>query len=139
MRAKQSIDRGIPVIARLEDFFWLAKGYSERKELYYFSTFVGTMGEPIGFDELGFGPHGLDLLFIGEVRPVDPREAEMASLPPRSTSPPRYPHQGRIQVGNRCHPCSCVSSAISDLPCASASEPREKPPPWNVEHLWKHA
>jgi len=76
---KSSIDQGVPAVARTDGFFWLLNGYSEKKEEYYLSAF-GGMGEPVGYDELGFGDRGLDVLLIGEPRPVDPRDAEMASL-----------------------------------------------------------
>ena len=78
-KIRNSIDREIPVISRTDGFFWILNGYSEKKEEYYFSAF-GGMAEPTGYDEFGLGDQGLDVLLVGEPRPVDPRAAEMASL-----------------------------------------------------------
>jgi uncharacterized protein (DUF362 family) len=71
----ESIDRGVPAVARFGPFFWVVKGYHPKREHIYISAFMGE--EPVDMAELGTDEElgGLDVLIIGEPRPVDSASA----------------------------------------------------------------
>lgn len=78
-----SIDRGVPVVARLGWGHQLIVGYHPKKEQYYA---VGSRGglRPYELDELGASDRrsggGLEVLLLEERHSVDPRAAERSSL-----------------------------------------------------------
>ena len=70
-----SLDRGTPAIARFGIFYWVVKGYHEKKEEIYISSWGGGV-EPVSLEDLGtlaeVGAPGLDIFIFGAPRQVDP-------------------------------------------------------------------
>ena len=77
-----SIDRGVPVVARLGWGHRLIYGYHPKKEQYYAMSSRGARQYEL--DELGessrFSEGGLEVLLLEEKLAVDPRAAERLSL-----------------------------------------------------------
>jgi len=68
----ESVDKGVPAVARFGPFFWVVNGYHPKREHLYISAFMGE--EPVDMADLGTDDElgGLDVLIIGEPRPADP-------------------------------------------------------------------
>jgi uncharacterized protein (DUF362 family) len=82
-RATRDIDRGVPVLMRVWDYF-LVRGYDPRDDRYLVSAW-GEEGEisdqPVSYNEIGSEETGeFSVIFIGDRQEVDPRAVEMASF-----------------------------------------------------------
>ena len=76
---RESIDRGVPAVAKVGPFFWLVRGYHPEDKVYYFSAFMPQLEEPLEADGLG-EDGGLVVLFFGRRTRVDTTRVVRESL-----------------------------------------------------------
>ncbi|MDA0337461.1 MAG: DUF362 domain-containing protein, partial [bacterium] len=95
-----SIDRGMPVVARLGRSHDLVVGYDPRREQLYSINGRNSSPEPNDLDELGAvsrqSAGGLEVVLLEDRQPVDERSAERASLVFAVTEAQRADEAGSI-------------------------------------------
>lgn len=97
---RRSIDAGRPAVCRFGAFYWLVRGYHAKGERCYVSGFMGD-ARPVELNELGREEHGLaglDVLTLGERRPVTPRAAAQAAIR-FAVADAHRPEEGRYHTG----------------------------------------